>query len=113
MIHHPDRGGNPIKFQEIASAYETLSDVSSRIKYDNNLKLKLKTNKKQKINRPKPKSNIKHYDYGEVDLWKQTSGVSPREKYWKEYERRKKDDAYSDPENFWNDLNNWWEKQKK
>lgn len=33
--HHPDKGGDTAKFQEIQSAYETLSDPSKRAAYDN------------------------------------------------------------------------------
>ena len=33
--HHPDRGGNTAKFQEIQSAYETLSDPQKRAHHDN------------------------------------------------------------------------------
>jgi DnaJ-class molecular chaperone len=33
--HHPDRGGNTAKFQEVQAAYETLSDDDKRRKYDN------------------------------------------------------------------------------
>lgn len=34
LIHHPDRGGDTNKFQEINSAYETLSDPQKRSQYD-------------------------------------------------------------------------------
>lgn len=33
--HHPDRGGDTAKFQEIQSAYDTLSDPEKRSQYDN------------------------------------------------------------------------------
>jgi DnaJ-class molecular chaperone len=33
--HHPDRGGDTAQFQEIQSAYETLSDPQRRQQYDN------------------------------------------------------------------------------
>ena len=33
--HHPDRGGDTAKFQEVQAAYETLSDPNSRHQYDN------------------------------------------------------------------------------
>jgi curved DNA-binding protein len=33
--HHPDRGGNTAKFQEIEEAYRTLSDPQKRQQYDN------------------------------------------------------------------------------
>jgi curved DNA-binding protein len=33
--HHPDRGGDTKKFQEVQAAYETLSDTSKRQQYDN------------------------------------------------------------------------------
>lgn len=33
--HHPDRGGDTAKFQEIQKAYETLSDPQKRAQYDN------------------------------------------------------------------------------
>ena len=33
--HHPDKGGDKAKFQEIQAAYETLSDDSKRQQYDN------------------------------------------------------------------------------
>ena len=35
MEHHPDRGGNIVKFQEISLAYEILSDPDKRAEYDN------------------------------------------------------------------------------
>ena len=35
MQHHPDKGGDISKFQEITAAYETLSDVGKRSQYDN------------------------------------------------------------------------------
>jgi curved DNA-binding protein len=34
-LHHPDKGGNTQQFQEIQSAYETLSDPQKRAQYDN------------------------------------------------------------------------------
>jgi curved DNA-binding protein len=33
--HHPDKGGNKTKFQEIEQAYRTLSDPNTRSQYDN------------------------------------------------------------------------------
>ena len=33
--HHPDRGGDTAKFQEIQSAYETLTDPQKRAQHDN------------------------------------------------------------------------------
>jgi len=33
--HHPDKGGNTTKFQEIQTAYDTLSDSEKRQQYDN------------------------------------------------------------------------------
>lgn len=33
--HHPDRGGDKAKFQEVQAAYETLSDPERRQQYDN------------------------------------------------------------------------------
>lgn len=33
--HHPDRGGDTAKFQEIQAAYDTLSDPEKRARYDN------------------------------------------------------------------------------
>ena len=33
--HHPDKGGDKTKFQEIQSAYDTLSDPTKRQQYDN------------------------------------------------------------------------------
>jgi curved DNA-binding protein len=33
--HHPDRGGDTAKFQEIEAAYRTLSDTEKRSQYDN------------------------------------------------------------------------------
>jgi DnaJ-class molecular chaperone len=33
--HHPDKGGNTAKFQEIQTAYATLSDPDKRAQYDN------------------------------------------------------------------------------
>jgi len=33
--HHPDRGGDTAKFQEIQSAYDTLSDPQKRAQHDN------------------------------------------------------------------------------
>ena len=35
MKHHPDRGGDQGKFQEIQAAYATLSDPQKRAQYDN------------------------------------------------------------------------------
>ena len=35
MEHHPDKGGDVTKFQEITTAYETLSDTDKRFQYDN------------------------------------------------------------------------------
>lgn len=35
MQHHPDKGGDIAKFQEITNAYETLSDPDKRLQYDN------------------------------------------------------------------------------
>lgn len=35
MQHHPDKGGDVTKFQEITNAYETLSDTDKRFQYDN------------------------------------------------------------------------------
>ena len=35
MQHHPDKGGDPNEFQKISEAYETLSDVDKRFRYDN------------------------------------------------------------------------------
>lgn len=32
--HHPDRGGNTQRFQEIQAAYDVLGDVHQRLKYD-------------------------------------------------------------------------------
>lgn len=34
MKHHPDRGGDAKKFQEISEAYETLSDPDKKAQYD-------------------------------------------------------------------------------
>jgi curved DNA-binding protein len=36
-IHHPDKGGDTKKFQEIQTAYDTLSDPQKRAEYDNPL----------------------------------------------------------------------------
>jgi DnaJ-class molecular chaperone len=33
--HHPDKGGDKLKFQEIEEAYRTLSDPNKRTQYDN------------------------------------------------------------------------------
>lgn len=33
--HHPDKGGDKLRFQEIQKAYETLSDAQKRAQYDN------------------------------------------------------------------------------
>jgi curved DNA-binding protein len=35
MEHHPDKGGDVNKFQEISTAYETLSNQDKRFQYDN------------------------------------------------------------------------------
>lgn len=35
MKHHPDKGGDTSKFQQIQTAYETLSDSAKRQQYDN------------------------------------------------------------------------------
>lgn len=37
MIHHPDKGGDTLKFQQLNEAYETLSDPERRQHYDNEL----------------------------------------------------------------------------
>lgn len=34
-LHHPDKGGDTQKFQEIQAAYDTLGDVNKRAAYDN------------------------------------------------------------------------------
>lgn len=34
-LHHPDKGGDTQRFQEIEAAYRTLSDARSRAEYDN------------------------------------------------------------------------------
>ena len=34
MVHHPDRGGNPLLFGEINEAYEVLIDAETRKEYD-------------------------------------------------------------------------------
>ena len=33
--HHPDKGGDKHKFQEVEEAYRTLSDPNARARYDN------------------------------------------------------------------------------
>jgi curved DNA-binding protein CbpA len=33
--HHPDKGGDTQKFQEIQAAYDTLGDTNKRAAYDN------------------------------------------------------------------------------
>ena len=33
--HHPDKGGDTAKFQEIQTAYATLSDLEKKEQYDN------------------------------------------------------------------------------
>ncbi len=33
--HHPDKGGDTAKFQEIQTAYDTLTDLEKRVAYDN------------------------------------------------------------------------------
>jgi curved DNA-binding protein len=35
--HHPDRGGNKEKFQEVQAAYDTLGDSEKRSQYDNHI----------------------------------------------------------------------------
>ena len=37
--HHPDKGGDTSKFQEIQTAYDTLSDPVKRQQYDNPIHL--------------------------------------------------------------------------
>lgn len=39
LKHHPDRGGNKEKFQEISAAYDILSDPEKRRQYDMELRL--------------------------------------------------------------------------
>lgn len=34
ITHHPDKGGDPEKFKEIANAYQVLSDEQKRLQYD-------------------------------------------------------------------------------
>ena len=34
-LHHPDKGGDTAKFQEIQAAYDTLGDAQKRAEYDN------------------------------------------------------------------------------
>jgi curved DNA-binding protein len=34
-LHHPDKGGNTAKFQEVQTAYDVLSDLDKRQEYDN------------------------------------------------------------------------------
>tara|TARA_R110000782_G_scaffold11744_3_gene35472 strand:+ start:1781 stop:2578 length:798 start_codon:yes stop_codon:yes gene_type:complete len=34
-LHHPDKGGSTVKFQELQTAYDTLSDPALRQQYDN------------------------------------------------------------------------------
>ena len=34
MVHHPDRGGNPVRFREIGEAYAVLGDPEKRAAYD-------------------------------------------------------------------------------
>ena len=35
MQHHPDRGGDSAKFQQVQEAYDTLGDTNKRHVYDN------------------------------------------------------------------------------
>jgi curved DNA-binding protein len=46
--HHPDKGGDTAKFQEIQTAYDTLSDPNKRAAYDN----------------PQPRSNHFEFNFG-------------------------------------------------
>ena len=39
IFYHPDKGGDENKFKEISEAYEVLSDINKRKKYDNNYPL--------------------------------------------------------------------------
>lgn len=48
--HHPDKGGDTAKFQEIQAAYETLSDPDRRQQYDN------------------PQSQHFNFDFGRGDI---------------------------------------------
>jgi len=38
MVHHPDRGGNPVVFQQLQQVYETLADPERRAAYDATLR---------------------------------------------------------------------------
>jgi curved DNA-binding protein len=63
--HHPDKGGDTAKFQEIEEAYRTLSDPEKRSQYDN----------------PQPQFNGGHFEGGFPpgfeDIFSQFGGGSP------------------------------------
>ena len=74
--HHPDKGGDTAKFQEIQTAYDTLSDPQKRQEYDN----------------PHVNQNI-HFDFGNspfADIFAQF-GFGPRGQFHQQQPRRNKD----------------------
>ena len=60
--HHPDRGGDTAKFQEIQSAYETLSDPVKRQQHDNPNPFS------QGFHRTGPSNFEFHFDAGNGDV---------------------------------------------
>ena len=64
--HHPDKGGDTAKFQELQVAYETLSSPEKRAQYDN----------------PRPQHNGFHHQHGGMppgfeDIFAQAFGGNP------------------------------------
>ena len=57
--HHPDRGGDTKKFQQIEEAYRTLSDPQTRAQYDN----------------PQPQFSGQEFDFS--DLFRNFGGFGP------------------------------------
>lgn len=62
-LHHPDKGGNKEKFQEIQTAYEILSDETKKREYDNPNPFQHFMHP-QNMNQPFPFQNVFHFMNG-------------------------------------------------